>query len=183
MNRLAPLAVAAALAACATGKDAGRSIEKKLVVKAPLADVWRAWSTTVGVQEWLAPRANVEAEIGGPYELFLFAGQGPQDHKVRPEVIGMKPLQMISFQRVAPPDMPEVRERKTWAIVTLERVDRDGFGEGGEAPVEVTIKHFGFMDGPEWDRALRFYDKEWDEELARLKRRFEKGPIDWGTVK
>jgi hypothetical protein len=36
-----------------------------------------------------------------------------------------------------------------------------------------------WQSGPAWEKGYAYFDKAWDVVMARLKRRFEMGPIDW----
>lgn len=53
------------------------------------------------------------------------------------------------------------------------------------APVDdkstrVTLHHTGWGEGGEWDLAHAYFDRAWGGVLGNLKKRFEKGPQDWG---
>lgn len=39
----------------------------------------------------------------------------------------------------------------------------------------------GWGEGPDWDKALAYFEAAWDVVLGRLKLRFETGPIDWSN--
>ncbi len=68
--------------------SAERMIRKEALIKAPIADVWRAWSSSQGAREFFAPKANIELEVGGPYEISF----DPSD-----ESQGTKGLKLLSY--------------------------------------------------------------------------------------
>lgn len=43
---------------------------REMEIQAPVERVWEMFTTTAEVTRWLAPRANVRFEVGGPFELF-----------------------------------------------------------------------------------------------------------------
>ena len=87
-------------------------------------------------------------------------------------VLAFTPAESISFKWNAPPDMPVVRKTGTWVVVRLERGPKD-------KGTRVVLINDGYKKGPEWDRALAYFDKAWELVMRRLERRFSTGPIDW----
>lgn len=149
---------------------ADRMIRKETVVKATLADVWRAWSSPEGAREFFAPKANIQLEVGGAYEIFFDPADERQSTKGL-KLLSYIPLEMISFQWNAPPSMPEVRKSPTWVVVQLRPES------GGR--VAVTLTHLGWKEGEQWDQAFQYFTRAWDIVLKNLEHRFSLGPIDW----
>ncbi len=56
------------------GEGGQRVLSKEVVLEAPLAEVWKAWTTTEGVETFFGPRAHIEATPGGPYEIYFNLG-------------------------------------------------------------------------------------------------------------
>lgn len=163
------LALTLAGAAAAAGADA-RSLRVERTIDAPAAQVWRAWTTSEGAAEFLAPKAHIALELGGPYEVFF----DPKDERQGTKglkILSYLPMEMISFQWNAPPDMPAVRNGGTWVVVQLQ--------PEGPDRTKVTLTHLGWREGPEWDKAFQFFTRAWDIVMNRLQRRFTAGPIDW----
>jgi uncharacterized protein YndB with AHSA1/START domain len=139
-------------------------------VKAPKSDVWQAWTTSAGAETFFAPKANIQLAIGGPYEIYF----DPTDEKKGTKglkTLSYAPEEMISFQWNAPPDMPVVREGGTWLVVQFQAVGAD--------KTHVTVTHWGWKDGREWDVAFPHMVRGWGDLIERLKFRFANGPIDW----
>ena len=139
-----------------------RALHKEVVVSAPLAEVWNAWTTRDGVRTFLAPDANVDARSGGPFEI-VGRGQG-----------GLVREPMISFTWNAPPSLPTVRQQRSVVIIRFRALD--------ERKTEVALHHVGWGEGDEWTRAYQYFDNAWDKVLAKLQQRFESGPVDWEPV-
>jgi len=147
-----------------------REVRVEGLVAAPVAEVWRVWTTSVGAEEFFAQKANIRLAIGGPYEIQF----DPNDERSGTKglkILSYAPEEMISFQWNAPPEMPTVRNGGTWVVVEMR--------PEGKNQTRVTITHLGWKEGAEWDRALVHFKRGWGDLMDRLKRRFTQGPIDW----
>jgi uncharacterized protein YndB with AHSA1/START domain len=142
------------------------------VVDAPVAEVWRVFTTSEGAEEFFAQKANIELRLDGPYEIQF----DPNDERSGTKglkVLSYAPHEMISFQWNAPPELPEVRNGGTWVVVTMSPLNG--------RQTRVRIEHLGWKQGPEWDAAYVHFVEGWGGLMDRLKRRFSEGhPIDWG---
>lgn len=151
---------------------AERAIELDAVVPAPVADVWRAWTTTDGVKSFFAPDARVELRVNGPFEIYFNplaepGAKGADDMRI----LAWQEEKMLAFTWNAPPHLPEARRQRTHVVV------RFAPAEGGGT--RVTLHHDGWGDGGEWDKAFDYFAKSWGNVLGNLRKRFESGPIDW----
>jgi uncharacterized protein YndB with AHSA1/START domain len=147
-----------------------RAVRVEATVKAPISEVWRVWTTSQGAEEFFAEKANIRLAIGGPYEIQF----DPKDERSGTKglkILSYAPEGMISFEWNAPPEMPEVRNGGTWVVVQMrpEGTDR----------TRVTLTHYGWKEGAEWDQAYAHFVLGWGDLMKRLERRFTDGPIDW----
>ena len=149
-----------------------RVIRKSVNIDAPVADVWRAWTTNEGAQTFFAPRAHIVLVQGGAYELY-FNPDAPEGERGSEgcEVIGYEVEQRLSFNWRAPHDMPGIRNDKTIVEIHFEELAPDR--------TNIVLTHSDWKEGEEWDKAYKYFDKEWDEVLARLQKSFSDGPVDW----
>src|SRR5262252_4727510 len=161
------LALVAATSACAEE----RALHKEAVVKAPIEEVWKAWTTTEGIKTFFAPDAHVEARPDGPFEIYMnpYAEPGMKGADGM-RFLALQPPKMLSYTWNAPPSLPEARAQRTVVILRFTPV------EGG---TRVTLTHVGWGDGGEWDKAYAYFDKAWDRVLSSLQKRFAEGPLDW----
>jgi uncharacterized protein YndB with AHSA1/START domain len=182
MNRVNRFSIYSALALLFFGLFFGdcihaeeRAINEKITVKANVADVWNAWTTTAGVKTFFAPDAKIEPRVDGLYELYMLptapaGGRGSDDMRI----LALQDKKMLSFTWNAPPSLPEARKQRTVVIVR--------FNARGEQLTDVTIHHVGWGEGGpnnEWDKAYDYFVKAWPNVLKNLKKRFDDGPIDW----
>lgn len=149
-----------------------RALNKEVVVAAPIAEVWRAWTTREGITSFLAPDADIEARVGGAFHVHFdpFAAPGSKGADDMRYMALQAPI-MLSFDWNAPPHLPQVRQQRSFVIVRLK--DLDG------KSTRVSMHHVGWGEGGEWDQAHAYFDRAWGAVLANLKKRFESGPTDW----
>ena len=151
---------------------AERSVDKEVLVPAPIEAVWQTWTTSAGIESFFAPEAEVEARVGGPFHIHMDPyGEPGMKGADDMRVMAVQRPTMISFDWNAPPSLPEIRQQRTFVVVRL--VDIDG------KATRVTLHHAGWGDGGEWDKTYSYFDRAWGNVLANLKRRYEIGPMDW----
>lgn len=144
-----------------------KALIKTVSVSASLADVWRSWTTTEGVESFIAPKANVELRVGGPYEWY-FAVESPPGEQGSEDcrVLSYIPMRMLSFEWNAPPSFGELRHIKTYVVLE--------FDESQPGTVEVTLTHRGWGDSEEWQKVYDYFDSAWGYVMGQLKSYFEK---------
>jgi uncharacterized protein YndB with AHSA1/START domain len=95
VSMLLAVVVAATPAAFAAEE---RRIFKEVDVKAPVAEVWKAWTTRAGVESFFAPEAVVEPRPGGAFFVH-FNPYAPPGLKGADDmrVLAVQEPRMISF--------------------------------------------------------------------------------------
>ena len=151
---------------------AERAIDKEIVVPATLEVAWAAWTTREGIVSFFAPDAVVDAQVGGPFQIYINPGvpagmRGADDMRF----LAVQPKKMISFDWNAPPSLPEARAQRTFVVVRFAPMD--------DKTTRVTLHHTGWGEGGEWDKTYAYFDRAWGNVLSNLKQRFETGPLDW----
>lgn len=166
------LLLAAVAAPAALAQAGERAIVKEVVVPAPQAAVWAAWTTREGIVGFFAPDAVIEARPGGAFHIHIDPLAAPGNRGAdEMRFMALQPPRMLSFDWNAPPHLPEVRAQRTFVVVRLEPVD--------ERSTRVRLTHTGWGDGGQWDQAHAYFDRAWGNVLANLKKRYETGPMDW----
>ena len=159
-------------ALAAVGLCADRSVKKSVVVNAPVAEVWKAWTTSEGIATFFAPSSKIELKPGGRFDILFDATAPPGLRGAEGcQVLSYIPEKMLSFSWNSPPTLPVMRLRNTFVVIELSPV------EGGKTKVDLT--NGGYRDGAEWDQAYAYFDKAWDFVLNSLADRFSKGPREW----
>jgi uncharacterized protein YndB with AHSA1/START domain len=168
------LVVLGAVSIAAAPVSAGdRILRGEVRLEAPVADVWTAWTTEEGLETFFAPGAHVDLRVDGLYEIFFNPSAPPgQRGGDGMRLLVVEPHKRLAFTWSAPPDQVYARGQRT--VVTLD------FAEAGEGRTRLRLTHWGWGEGPEWDRAYDYFDRAWRAfVLPHLKHRFEEGPIDW----
>jgi uncharacterized protein YndB with AHSA1/START domain len=145
-----------------------RAIEKSVVVPAPVTEVWKVWTTAEGLKSFMCQDASVELRLGGRYEI-LFSTEPPigLQGSEGSKVLSYIPEKMLSFSWNAPPSFPDLRNMRTFVVLTFEAAD------GG---TRVNLRHAGWRSDARQMEVFAYFDKAWDTVLGWLKERFEKGP-------
>lgn len=142
-------------------------IVKTRVIGAPRAKVWRWWSTTGGIKEWLVDDARIELRPGGAYEVYFMLDQpkGMQGSETC-RVLSFVHERMLSFTWNAPPHLTKTRFQHTWVVVELA-------DDAGRADTRVTVTHTGWpasgmTSEPEWQATFDYFEKAWGSVLEQL---------------
>jgi len=138
-----------------------RSLTKEVEVSAPPTDVWSAWTTNEGIASWWGPAAsNIDLRIGGPFEI-LFSLDAPEGERGSEgcRILAYVPGESLSFTWNAPPQLP-LRSANTWVVLT--------FADAPPDATKVRIVHTGFLDGPDWDDYMAYFENAWDFVLGLL---------------
>jgi uncharacterized protein YndB with AHSA1/START domain len=150
-----------------------RYIDKEARVKAPVDAVWQAWTTSEGIKTFFAPDARAEARVDGPFEIY-FNPLAPPGQKGADDMrfLAIQDKKMITFTWNAPPHLPEARAQRTYVTLRFKPIS--------DNETLVTLRHGGWGEGGQWDRAYAYFDKAWGNVLANLQKRFAEGkPYDW----
>ncbi len=175
---LAPLLLLAAPAGAQkeTAMDSERMIRKAVVVNASLDEVWLAWTTNDGAQAFFAPATNIDATLGGHYEIYFFP-QNPYGKRGAEgcRVHSVVPKRSLAFTWNAPPSVPDIRNADLHTLVIVR------FESLGPRQTRVLLTQLGWGEGESWDKTYAYFVSAWDIVLGRLKLRFESGPLDWSN--
>ncbi len=156
----------------ATAPAAERAIDKQVVVEAPIAEVWKNWTTREGIESFFAPEAVVDARVGGAFFIHIDplarpGNKGADDMRF----MALQEPTMLSFDWNAPPSLPQARQQRTFVVVRLTSLE--------PGKTRVDLHHTGWGSGGEWDKSFAYFDTSWGNVLANLQKRFKAGPMDW----
>lgn len=96
------------------------------VVDAPLERVWRAWTTTEGLKEWLAPHVDIDFRIGGAMRTNYDPNGSLDDPQtIINEVVSFEPEQKMTIRvKQAPANFPFPNAiYKMTTDIYFERID------------------------------------------------------------
>lgn len=149
-----------------------RVVRKEVAIDAPLAEVWKAWTTNEGLTSFFGPGAHVEPTPGGPFEIYFSLNapeglRGSEGCKVHSVV----PMKLLAFEWSQPPSIPALRGVHTLVLLRFEELTPNR--------VRVEMTHSGWGVGEDWDKAYAYFNRAWDAVLGNLRYRFTVGAVDW----
>jgi len=137
------------------------------VINAPVADVWKAWTTAEGIESFFAPKAaKVVPEPGGAFELWFGVdmpegSRGSEGCKVH----SVKPMEQLVFEWNAPPTIPAIRPLRTLVYLDFKPLP--------DNRTEVTLRNFGYGVGEDWDKTKAYFTRAWPAVMANLEKRVQ----------
>lgn len=174
-------AVPLLLVACApawAGEDfTTRPINRSVVVDAPVAEVWRAWTTSKGVPTFMGLDAEVDLRPRGTFRIvFNRAGKTPVERGNDGQILAFEPMEMLSITWMTPMFMPELSGQSMNLVLRFMPLC-------GGSKTRVDLVNSGYGSGPKWREAYAYNSRGWVIVLSRLSYRFKYGPINWDTFK
>jgi len=135
------------------------------IINAPVADVWKAWTTPEGIESFWAPKAaKVEPVPGGAFELW-FGVNNPEGSRGSEGCLvhSVKPMEQFVFEWGAPPGNA-VRKLRTLVYLDFKPLP--------DNRTEVTLRNFGYGTGEDWAKAKAYFEEAWPAVMGLLEKRF-----------
>jgi len=135
-------------------------------INAPVAEVWKAWTTSNGIESFFAPKAaKVEPWPGGAFELW-FGVELPEGSRGSEgcKVHSVRPMEQFVFEWNAPPTIPAIRPLRTLVYLDFKPLP--------DNRTELTLRNFGYGDGDDWAKTKAYFEKAWPAVMASLEKRF-----------
>ncbi len=129
-----------------------RVLRHEIVVPATIEQVWTAFTTSEGLQSFVAPVAAVELKIGGYWETSYNPEAKIGDPgNILNEIISYLPMEMLSIRVAqAPPGFPLPDFGKSvWTVLQFQDL--------GNNRVRVIGTMLGWKDGPGWDQVYQIF--------------------------
>ncbi|HEY1632123.1 MAG TPA: SRPBCC domain-containing protein [Rhizomicrobium sp.] len=147
-----------------------------VVINAPAAKAWDAFTTDAGYVAWVAPVGHVALDGGGGMmeASYSFKSKIGDPDNIKNEIVAYLPGRMIAIRNAhvpkgAPFDPVLIRTIRT--IVT--------FDDLGNGKTKVTESGVGYGEGAGYDLMYKHFHDGNAEEFDALADSFDKGPIDW----
>lgn len=142
-------------AACALVCDAHaqRELRHEAVIDAPVAEVWRVFSTSEGWKSLGVAQADVDLRIGGRIRTHYDpAGALGDAQSIEQEILSFEPERMLSFRNVkAPEGFPHAGALgRTWSVCRFEPLGADR--------TRVTLTGMGWGDDEQSRAGRAFFE-------------------------
>jgi uncharacterized protein YndB with AHSA1/START domain len=138
-------------------------------IDASVDDIWNAFTTTKGLQSWVAPLADVDFRIGGKWRSnYNPAGELGDADTIENTILSYDPKRMISLKATRFPQGFEFEDaaKKTWSVFYFTPVS--------DTKTKIAIVGLGYDDSEQSQKMLAFFRPankySMDQLAAALKR-------------
>ncbi|MBL0922153.1 MAG: SRPBCC domain-containing protein [Phycisphaerales bacterium] len=140
----------------------------EVVVDAPVADVWRAFTVEEQVEKWMVPNSQIDLRIGGAM-LNNYSVEGPLTPETPGTIIhtylAIEPERMIASRVTVPEGAPVPKcIEESWGVTRFEPLPGNR--------TRITLSSCGWGEGPDWDAAEEFFRSGNQWTLDRLRELF-----------
>lgn len=132
--------------------DGQRTLQLSTTIDAPLAILWKAFTTTDEFKRWNSPVASIDLRVGGSLEASYEAGHALGDpDNIRHRIITFLPERMIVFQNIqAPHGLPHAdRFQRTVTVVEYQSLT--------PTRTRVMVSSTGWANDPDSETLYRFF--------------------------
>jgi uncharacterized protein YndB with AHSA1/START domain len=129
------------------------AIVTEAVINAPVAEVWREWTTKEGLESWMVAKTEIDLRVGGTWRTsYSKTSSLDDDESIRHTILAYDPMKMFSMRTVRPPkNFPFPNAiLNTWTVVYFE--------PAGESRTKVTAHMLGFTDDEESRKMRAFFE-------------------------
>ena len=147
-------------------------IVSSIEVNAPIDQVFTLWTTNAGVQSFFAPGSDIEASIGGRYDVYFFPEKAAGKRGAEgTRILIYEPNSRLAFTWDQPNLFSQVRGQHSWVVIHFEQIN--------DSRTKVVLHHDGFGDSEPWKGAKAYFEAAWPIVLQRLAWTVKNGPVDW----
>jgi uncharacterized protein YndB with AHSA1/START domain len=139
------------------------------IVNAPVAEVWRSFTTKEGIESWMVAKTDIELRLGGLWRTsYSKQSNLDDDAAIHHVVLGYDPERLLVFRTIKPPkNFPFPKAlMNTWNVVYFE--------PAGDTRTKVTTHMLGFTDDPESQGMRAFFETGNKQTMDSLIKKFLK---------
>ena len=164
--------IAAALSCAIAILGFGRAIAaeegvvSEAIINAPVSEVWRLFTTTAGLESWMARHADIELKVGGLMRVNdEESGQLGDDNTIVRQILSFDPERMMSIKAYRSPTDSGYLTEGMWWVIYFQPLEPGGM-------TNVRIVTLGYPDDEKLPKAREFYRKDSAEMLEQLQVKF-----------
>jgi uncharacterized protein YndB with AHSA1/START domain len=114
--------------------------------------------------KWLTQSAEVEAEVGGKYELFWNPKDRENDSTIGCKILAIQPNKFLSFE------WKGAKQFKHFMNNVRPLTNVNVFFIPGNQETEVHLLHTGWRETAEWEQAREWFVMAWTKAFSDLKK-------------
>jgi uncharacterized protein YndB with AHSA1/START domain len=150
-------------------KASGRTLQKRLGIRAPAATVFQALSDAVELSRWFPTTAETDPRPGGAYRFRFESTDHPErSHTREGTFLDVLPNKRLSYTWHAPLGSPPGEGPAPETKVEFALTEKGG-------TTELVLTHSGFGYGPDWDRSFEGHSEGWAFFVTNLRSYLERG--------
>jgi len=133
--------------------DIAPSFVNEATLDAPVAAVWKVWTTSEGYKSVGVALAEVDFRIGGLIRSrYSAAGVLGDEETIENRILAYEPQRMIAIQIARPPKSFPFKEawKRTWTVVTLT--------DAGSNRTHIRVASMGYGNDREATAMRRFFE-------------------------
>lgn len=132
-------------------------------VNLPCATAWQYWTEADKLAEWLAVKAQIDATVGGAYELFWEPEHPERNSTLGCVVSHLELHKKLCFSWKGPvpyADLMNIDPPPTKVSVAFEALS--------SSRCRITLEHIGWGEGARWQEARVWQENAWRNAFACL---------------
>jgi uncharacterized protein YndB with AHSA1/START domain len=131
-------------------------------------EAFRMFTVNEMLESWLTVAADVEAKLGGKYELFWDPDNKENNSTIGCRITAIEKDKFIAFEWKGPTQFKDFMNN----IVPLTHVVVFfiPYRESNEQGTEIHLIHSGWGESSEWEEARIWFDKAWQAAFDRLQK-------------
>ncbi len=132
------------------------TLTETVVIEAPVAEVWDAYTTSEGYASWAAPVAEADLRAGGTIRASYDPERGLEgDHVITLHIVNYVPQRLLTLRTDATENWPEVLKKDAENLYNVILFDALEPGR-----TRVTSYGLGYTDSPELRRMMGFFEQQ-----------------------
>ena len=139
-------------------------------VNTSIDTVWRAWTTSEGLQSWLAPHAAIDLRVGGKMRAnYDAAGSLDDGQAIENTILSYEPERMLSIRVSKAPDGFPFADviQDMWTVVYFE--------PRGPNATQVRVVSLGFTTEPQSQAMRAFFEQGNADTVRQMQERIGAG--------
>ena len=139
-------------------------------------EVWVAFTTTAGIQSWVAPLAEIDFKVGGKWRAnYNSEGELGDSTTIENTILAYDPMRMIALKATTFPEGFAFVEaaKETWTVFYFSSVSK--------LRTKITVVGLGYTDSAESQKMLSFFDEANEYSLKELEKALRENNPQRGT--
>ena len=141
-------------------------VVSEAIINAPVDEVWRLFTTSAGLESWMAPHADIELKVGGLMRVNEETdGQVGDDNTIVRQILSFDPQRMLSIKAYRSATDSGYLTEGMWWVIYFQPLEPGGM-------TNVRIVTLGYPDEEKLPKGREFYRKDSSETLEQLQAKF-----------